>query len=61
MPPPRLSAEDIKLRGTLLGGNKELLQLHKTLVRGGLLSEEEFWETRQVRMPSIVAQITFYI
>jgi hypothetical protein len=43
----QLSAEEIKLRGTLLGSNKELLQLHRTLVRGGLLSEEEFWETRQ--------------
>lgn len=43
-----LDAEEIKLRGTLLRSNKELLQLHRTLVRGGLLSEEEFWETRQV-------------
>ncbi|PJF18416.1 hypothetical protein PSACC_01753 [Paramicrosporidium saccamoebae] len=43
----QLSAEEIRLRGTLLGSNKELLQLHRTLVRGGLLSEEEFWETRQ--------------
>lgn len=44
----RLSTEEIKLRGTLLGSNKELLQLHRTLVRGGLITEHEFWETRQV-------------
>lgn len=40
--------EEIKLRGMLLGSDKELLQLHRTLVRGGLISEEEFWETRKV-------------
>ena len=40
--------EEIKLRGMLLGSNKELLQLHRTLVRGGLITEEEFWESRQV-------------
>ena len=48
----KLGAEEIKLRGTLLSSNKELLQLHRTLVRGGLVSEEEFWETRQVRTRS---------
>lgn len=46
----KLTMEQIKLRGTLLGTNKELLQLHRTLVRGGLITEEEFWETRQVRL-----------
>ncbi len=44
---PKLSPEDIKLRGSLLAKSKELLKLHKELVFGGLLSEEEFWETRQ--------------
>lgn len=48
MPPPKLNADEIKLRGTILGNDKELLQLHKTLVRGGLVTEEEFWETRKV-------------
>lgn len=42
-----LTAEEIKLRGSLLSTNRGLLELHRTLVRGGLLSEEEFWETRQ--------------
>lgn len=52
--PTRLSAEQIKLRGTLLATDKELLQLHRTLVRGGLLTEEEFWETRKVSPQSIL-------
>lgn len=47
---PRLNADEIKLRGLLLANNKELLDLHRTLVRGGLITEEEFWETRKVRI-----------
>ena len=46
MAPPRLTSEEIKLRGTLLSGNKELLQLHRTLVRSNLITEEEFWQSR---------------
>lgn len=47
-----LTAETIKLRGTLLGNQKDLLELHRTLVRGGLLSEEEFWGGREVSAAS---------
>ncbi len=40
---PHAAAEQIRLRGALLGKDKDLLLLHRTLVRGGILSEEEFW------------------
>lgn len=42
-----LTAEEIRLRGTMLASNKELLRLHRQLVMSGLITEEEFWATRQ--------------
>ena len=44
-----LTSEDLKMRISLLK-NKELGLLHQQLVLGGHISEEEFWETRQVRL-----------
>lgn len=43
----KLTADEIRLRGLLLAKNKELLQLHRELVMGGLIREEDFWETRR--------------
>lgn len=37
----------MQVRSTLLAKNRELLQLHKELVDGKILTEEEFWETRR--------------
>ncbi len=42
----RLTNEDIKLRGNLLSKNPELLQLHRSLVMSGMITEDEFWSTR---------------
>lgn len=36
--------------------NKELLTLHKELVLGGMMSEEEFWDTRQPLLALEAAQ-----
>lgn len=48
-PPPttKLTPEEIKLRGSLLAKNKNLLKLHKDLVFSNILTEEEFWEDRR--------------
>lgn len=43
----KLTPEEIKLRGSLLAKNKDLLKLHKELVFSNILSEEEFWEDRK--------------
>ena len=43
----KLTAEEIKLRGSLLAKDKDLLKLHKELVFSGVISEEEFWEDRR--------------
>ena len=43
----KLTPEEIKLRGSLLAKNKDLLKLHKELVFSNILSEEEFWEDRR--------------
>ncbi|KAK9767794.1 RNA polymerase II transcription factor B subunit 1 [Basidiobolus ranarum] len=39
--------EDIEIRKTLLARNRDLSSLHKELVLGGHVTEEDFWETRQ--------------
>lgn len=45
--PTKLTPEEIKLRGSLLAKNKDLLKLHKNLVFSNILTEEEFWEDRR--------------
>lgn len=45
--PSKLTSEEIKLRGSLLAKNKDLLKLHKDLVFSSILTEEEFWEDRR--------------
>jgi transcription initiation factor TFIIH subunit 1 len=45
--PSKLTSEEIKLRGSLLAKNKDLLKLHKDLVFSNILTEEEFWEDRR--------------
>lgn len=50
-PPPSSGATGtsealIKLRATCLVKDKDLLRLHQDLVGQGLLSEEEFWGSR---------------
>ncbi|KAG0056139.1 RNA polymerase II transcription factor B subunit 1 [Gryganskiella cystojenkinii] len=40
-------SQEMKLRFALLKQNKELAMLHKDLVMGKHVSEEEFWETRK--------------
>lgn len=47
MPPKKLTAEEIRLRGLLLAKNKDLLQLHRELVMTGMVREEDFWDTRR--------------
>ena len=44
---PVITKEDLKLRAALLAKNKELSRLHKELVLPGLITEEEFWESRR--------------
>lgn len=41
-----LSFDEIKLRSKLLSSDKKLFSLHKDLVMGGLISDQEFWENR---------------
>lgn len=53
----KLSAEEIRLRGVLLGENKELLKLHRELVMSGKLTEDEFWETRKGLLESQQVQL----
>ncbi|KAI8926635.1 hypothetical protein BC831DRAFT_455499 [Entophlyctis helioformis] len=42
-----LTALDIQARQALLARDKHLARLHKELVMGGLVSEQEFWDTRR--------------
>eukprot|EP00842_Homolaphlyctis_polyrhiza_P004759 jgi/Hompol1/5284/HPOL_002645-RA len=42
-----LRVQDLEARSTLLSRNKELARLHKDLVMGGLIGEEDFWNTRK--------------
>ena len=35
-------------RVSLLAANKDLQMLHENLVKGGIISEEDFWESRKV-------------
>jgi hypothetical protein len=45
----RLRNEEIQARQALLLKDRHLAQLHRDwVVQGGLISEEEFWETRKV-------------
>lgn len=48
----RLSAEEIRLRGIMLANSKELLQLHRELVMGRMVTEEEFWGSRRPQLES---------
>lgn len=43
----KITPEEIKLRGSLLAKNKDLLKLHKDLVFSSILTEDEFWEDRK--------------
>ncbi|KAJ3086843.1 RNA polymerase II transcription factor B subunit 1 [Quaeritorhiza haematococci] len=42
-----LSQQEIQARQTLLSKNKELAKLHRQLVIGGVITEEDFWENRK--------------
>lgn len=42
-----MTAEEIRLRGLLLAKHKDLLQIHRDLVMSGMVTEEEFWESRK--------------
>lgn len=41
--------KDFQIRQKILNKNPELMNLHVELVRTGQISEEEFWEGREVR------------
>ena len=43
---PSLSADQIRARQELLKKDTKLARLHKDLVRGGILDEEDFWQPR---------------
>lgn len=45
----KVTADEVMQRGRLLAGNRDLQALHASLVKGGVVSEEEFWETRKVQ------------
>jgi transcription initiation factor TFIIH subunit 1 len=52
IPPPqptkgKLTTAEAKLRAMLLASNEELRILHKQLVESNILSEDEFWQSRQ--------------
>jgi hypothetical protein len=50
LPPARpLSKEEIRRRQQILSSDPDLRRLHRELVVGRQISEEEFWETRKVR------------
>ncbi|KAJ1345399.1 hypothetical protein BSLG_000912 [Batrachochytrium salamandrivorans] len=42
-----LTVQDIQARQTLLSRNKDLAKIHKEIVMGGLISEQDFWSTRR--------------
>lgn len=50
-----MNSDSIRLRGSLLSQDAELLKLHMALVRGGLITEEEFWTTRESALKSAQA------
>ncbi|KAI9357959.1 hypothetical protein DFJ73DRAFT_622504 [Zopfochytrium polystomum] len=41
-----ITFEDIKVRQALLAKNKDLARLHRELVIGGVVSEDDFWQSR---------------
>jgi len=43
-----LTSKEIQIRENILKNHKDLMKLHMELVLNGLLSEEEFWNIRQV-------------
>jgi hypothetical protein len=45
---PRPPQKVLEVRAKLLARDKELKLLHTSLVEGGVVSEEEFWEARKV-------------
>jgi len=45
-----LTSNEIQIREDILKNHKDLLKLHMELVINGLLSEEEFWSIREVRL-----------
>ncbi|KAH8828569.1 hypothetical protein DL96DRAFT_1603756 [Flagelloscypha sp. PMI_526] len=49
---------DFQLRKRVLLGNRELSQLHRNLVIGGQITEQEFWEGREHLLLSQAAQDT---
>jgi len=52
-----LTSKEIQIREDILKNHKDLMKLHMELVLNGLLSEEEFWNIRQV----LKKLIFFYI
>jgi transcription initiation factor TFIIH subunit 1 len=45
-----MTEEDVMQRAKMLASNKELQTLHEQLVKGGVITEEEFWETRKSKL-----------
>lgn len=48
-------ASDFRLRKRVLLSNPELAALHRELVMGGHIFENEFWEGREVNPPHVIA------
>jgi hypothetical protein len=42
------TSQEIEARVKLLGADPELKTLHQTLVTSGIITDEEFWESRKV-------------
>ena len=51
--------KDLAVRKKILMDNPDLYALHVDLVRGGAMSEEEFWEGREVRLASSCISCVF--
>ncbi len=48
------ATSDFRLRKKVLLSNPELAQLHRELVMGGHISENEFWEGREVSLSTFL-------
>ncbi|KAJ1966947.1 RNA polymerase II transcription factor B subunit 1 [Dispira parvispora] len=54
---PPLTRQEINARKQVLKKNQELADLHRELVQGGYIHEEEFWATRRHILASELAQL----
>jgi hypothetical protein len=53
------ASKEQEQRGQLLSSNKELRSLHEQLVKNGIISDEESWESRKVERIEVIVIETF--